>query len=312
MNLQTNIPFDFNNVKDKQYKEVEIKQSPIIHNETYQLEQSPIINNSSKYTYTNTNTNFFTLFIIWLMIYFILYFIISLILSLETLFFIFNTIDFIFIIVIIYYVLFGITLNNLQFIKYIWNTIKPFFINSSYLIYLLIFILILQLFLFLFKNKFDISKPIILSLIEGFLYVFFIIILIIDVLQLAFKIPLINILENDIDRQYNTITPDINTNLNTSNCVNINKFKDPQAIRSFYDLQVNNYKSMKNYYNNSPKILSNNINYKPTIENPYINGVPDNITNLSNIPKSQLDKNINITLKYWMDNSSNIMKQFHK
>jgi hypothetical protein len=200
-------------------------------------------------------------------------------------------------------------MNTLQIIKYIWITIKPFFIDFTYLIYLFIFILIFKFLLYIFKNKFDISKPIILSIIEGFLYLLFIIILVIDILQLAFKIPLINILENDIDRQYNEHIIGKDTTPPTDSCININTFKDPQAVRSFYDLQMSAYDSMKEIYGIFNDIVDDKTLYQPNIENPYSNGYPDNTQKSVNIPKSQFDANVNKTLKYWMDNSSNIMSQ---
>ena len=275
----------------------------------------------------NNNSNFFSILGIFLIIYFILYFVISLFVSLETLFLIFNTFDFIFIIIVIFQFVFKMSMSLLDTIKYIWTTIKPFFIDPSYLLYLVIFMLILQIPLYIFKNKFDISKPIILSIIEGFLYIFFIIILIDDVLQLAFKIPLINILENDINRQYNLfpwITNNTSNNINTSNknCLNINNYKDPVAIRSFYDLQINNYQKMKDQYykitnasskNSDTTDTTDNKNknsnkYQNNIDNPFIDGTPNKNDSSTNMPKSQFDNNINTTLKYWMDNSSNIIK----
>jgi hypothetical protein len=216
------------------------------------------------------------------------------------------------------YLIVKLSTATLETVKYIWYSIKPFFLNASYIVFLFILILIFNFILYLFKNTFDISKPIILSVIQGLLYVLFLIVFIVDVLQIAFKIPLINIIENDIDKQYNKNNPSSKPPLppklndDDSKCININKFKDPESVKSFYDLQINNYNIIKKHFdkisNNTPPLFSSH-QFKPKLENPYINGCPQNIYSLTNTPNSQFDNDINNTLKYWMDNSSNIIKQ---
>jgi len=180
----------------------------------------------------------------------------------------------------------------------------------------------------LFKNNFDISKPIILSITEAFLIITFIIIFIVDILQLTFAIPLIDILENDIDRQFYDLMPDSNPNNSdtdentdtdkTENCMNINKFKDPQAIHSFYNLQMNNYKSMKDYFTKITQIKTpppplslsqSQPHYKPYLDNPFVNGIPNNFDSIMNIPKTQLDYDMDAKIKYWLDNSSSILQK---
>ena len=267
-------------------------------------------------TYKTDTAGLYRKLVVFLLIYFILYFIIALFFSIETLFFIFNGIDFIVIVGLIFYTLFGLTIDTLYFIKYIWFSIKPFFIDITYLLYLVILILGLKFGLFLFHNKFDISKPLVLSLIEGFTYVLLIIAVIIDVLQLAFGIPLVNILEKDIDVQYNAIygyADDDPAKGDSNTCVNINTIKDPEAIRSFYDLQMSNYKKMTDYYNKTKPPSSSSHHhekYKPDITSS--DGRPENTKKTKYMPKSMFDKNIELTMKYWIDNSSNIMRDVKK
>jgi len=277
-----------------------------------------------RYPTPDTGGLFYKL-VMFLLIYFILYLFVSLFFSIETLFFVFNVIDFIVIIGLIFYALFGLTLDTLYFIKYIWFSIKPFFIDITYLLYLVIFILGLWFFLYLFRSKFEISKPFVLSLIEGFSYVLFIIVAMIDVLQLVFSMPLVNILEKDIDVQYNSAfgyenepppAPPAN------NCVNINTIKDPEAIRSFYDLQMTNYKLMTDYYNqikppgsyhsHDKKYKEDIEKYKSDLNSEFKNGTPENTKKSKYMPKSMFDKNIELTMKYWIDNSSNIMRDVKK
>jgi hypothetical protein len=175
---------------------------------------------------------------------------------------------------------------------------------------------------FLFRNQFDISKPIIISGIQGLLYLLFLVVFIIDVFQMAFSVPLVYMLENDIDRQYATVFP----SAPPANCPsttatpNLKAFKDPQAIRSFYDLQMNNYKMMKDQYKRitepvpppNEKGKDCKCKYRDNLENPYKDGAPDKINSDTHISKSRLDENVKNTLKYWQDNSSNLMKEVNK
>jgi hypothetical protein len=145
---------------------------------------------------------------------------------------------------------------------------------------------------------------------------------------MAFNIPLVNLMENDIDRQFGengTGTSIFNSKTNSrsstctapipqNSCYNINSIKDPKILHSIYNSQVTNQQLLQQQYKNMapPSTLTNDdsSSYKANMEYDYNNIGSTNDT--TNNGKSQFDNNIDKTLKYWMDNSSNIMQQFNK
>lgn len=326
-------PSDFNNLKNQQYKEQEVLQTSnaalinkIDKNRFNFLNfngDDENNNNNNNSANNEPNTTLFEWLLIYLLVYFVVYFFISVFFSLETLFFIFGVIDYVVLIIAILVLLSGLVFNSSNFGKYTWNSIKPFLMEFSYLMYIILFILGFEFCLYMGKNTFDIYKPIVLSLIQGFLYVLLVIIVIIDVFQMAFNIPLITILENDINKpsKINTKTSTITPNAKEEpRCVNIKSFKDPDAIRSFYDLQMTNFQMVKNYYTNMVSTndttddtktgddTKSSCNFQPNLQNSGPYGYPNNTKISTNIPKSQLDTNINLVLQYWADNSGNILQ----
>jgi hypothetical protein len=278
---------------------------------------------------SNGSADYFTYLIIFTFFYFIIYFIISLFTTLETLFFVFNTFDLIIIVCIIISSLLGATNNTADTVKNLWLNIKPFFTDITFLIYLFVFILAFNLGLYLFKNKFAISKPIVLTIIEALLYILFVIVAVVDIVQMSFNVPLSNIMENDIDNQFGSIASTSTTSMSIpsignrttfspmqmpeNSCYNINSIKDPQLIHSIYNSQIINKQLLEQQYKNlqAPSIMTNNqfSSYKANMD--YNNNIGSTVDK-SVVTKSQLDNNVNATLKFWMDNSSNIMKQINK
>jgi len=331
----SNGPTDFKNLKDQQYKEQEVLQTSnaalinkIDKNRfnflNYNEDTDTIYNGNSGNVINEPGTTVFDWLLIFLLIYFILYFIVSFFFSLETLSFLFSAIDYLVLIIIILVLLSGLVFNTGNFGKYTWNGIKPFLTDFSYLMYIIIIIGGFEFFLYMGKNTFDVYKPIVLSLIQGFLYVILVIIIIIDVFQLAFNVPLITILENDINKpskiDYKKTTITANAK-EEPRCINVKSFKDPNAIRSFYDLQMTNFQMVKKYYDDmvvndganndgaNNDGATSSCNFKPNLQNSGPYGYPNNTGFSTNIPKSQLDANINIVLQYWADNSGNILQK---
>jgi hypothetical protein len=270
---------------------------------------------------------YFEYIIMFVLFYFIAYFIISFFVSFERLVNIFNIVDFLFILVFICSIFAGIITNPGQFCMSILANLKPFFNDITYLIYLLFFILFFWFLLYLFQSNFSISKPIVLSLIEGILYGFVIIVVIIDVTQMAFNIPLISIMETEISGGISTPSPIITlgnsgeTQTSVKPCTNqsfnINAIKDPNTLHSFYDSQVNAYKQMMTQF----KSLHQSVNTSSSADNFPKTSFKDNFIyggsgvgggvgggGGGSFPKTKMDNNINATLKYWTDNSSNIVR----
>lgn len=244
-------------------------------------------NNIPLSPHDNENSNLLSTLSLFLFLYFLFYFVISLLFSFETLVFIFNSIDIVFSIGFLFYLIMSIINVNGFFImaKRIWNSIKPLYTEITNLIYILFYFVAFNIVLFLFRNKLAISKPIIVSFIEAMFYMLIFTIIIVITLQYSFNVPVFDI----IDKELTVSSPFPNTTPPKSKsqkemttpptkCVNINEFKDPQSIYSFYDLQVNNYKKMKEEYD---------------IKNPT--------------PPSLFEK-VDNSLKYWHDNSMNIIQ----